>query len=394
MGRRSVLWRIIVEVAGGVITMNAGQPEKQPPAALVPTLLAIAGSVTGTLVTMALDKSPGLKLLGAALGAAIPPLIAAFGSFSRLQLVGGLGVAGLALLVTYLAFVVPETALGKETTFPVPGPQPTQTVTPPDPTTRRPNPTELCEGQLCIGVTPKELHCTEDHCDAAVEVISGGKTTLRIGDIEFKGDIAERFSQTGDCRKHVLHRLETCQITVHVAPGEGGTAQMRIHQNLKAPASAVRLEADTWTTTPEPTDTPDPTVLGLLPDFTLSTALNCTVVPKGQSSTIDSLTVFVPVLNRGPGGHNRLVPFRLRSNTGLSDSGETAFNAPDATRIASTAMQVELSSGDYGRSHVFTVTVDPNNEIAEADESNNLLRLRVSLPSRPQQIQDVPCPVL
>ncbi|TCM35998.1 CARDB protein [Kribbella sp. VKM Ac-2568] len=57
-------------------------------------------------------------------------------------------------------------------------------------------------------------------------------------------------------------------------------------------------------------------------------------------------------------------------------------------------MQVDLATDDYGRSHRCTVTVDPNNEIAEEDESNNVLSLRVSLPTRPKQAKDVFCTLI
>jgi subtilase family serine protease len=57
-------------------------------------------------------------------------------------------------------------------------------------------------------------------------------------------------------------------------------------------------------------------------------------------------------------------------------------------------MQVDLRSSDYQKSHRFTVTVDPDNVIDEEDESNNLLRIRVSLPTRPQQYREVSCTLI
>ncbi|WP_238163600.1 CARDB domain-containing protein [Kribbella capetownensis] len=355
-----------------------GKVQQQAEAALAPTLLAVVGSVAGTLVTVALDKSPTVKLIGAALGAAIPPLIAAAGRFSRLRLAGGVVVAVLALLLTYVGFTVPEAALGLPATFPVPTPNPTD---PPKPSPTRETAGTIgkCEGQLCIEVHPAQVHCSSAQCDSAVEVTSGGKTRLRIGDIEFTGDIAERFAQTGNCEHEVLIEGEKCSITIHVEPGPGGAAQMRIHQNLKAPASVVSLEADTWTT---------PTTPGApLPDFTLSAVPRCSVVPGGQISGADGLTLFVTVRNKGEGDYDHLVPFNLLSDTGLSGGGHSAFGSGSG----STGMQVDLAPDDYGMVHLFTVTVDPNDEIAEENESNNVLRLRVSLPNRPKQARDVAC---
>ncbi|WP_329000181.1 hypothetical protein OHA18_37820 [Kribbella sp. NBC_00709] len=344
-------------------------------------LLAVVGSVAGTLVTAALDGSPTTKLVGAALGAAIPPVIAVAGPFSRLRLAGGTAVTVLALLFTYAGFTVPQTALGKETTFPVPVADYTpNSPTPPPPPTAS-GTVGHCEGQLCILVEPAQVRCSGDHCDSAVQVTSGGRTRLRLGSIEFKGDIADRFSQTGNCEKEVLIKLEKCSISIQIAPGPAGTAQMRIHQNLKGPASVVTLEADELA--------PSPVITGSLPDLTLSADPQCSVVPGGQTSRADGLTLFVGVRNEGEGQVDSLVPFRLTSNTGLRGSGRTALDSEGLT-----AMQVDLGSSDYEKSHLFTVTVDPNNQIPEQDETNNTLRLKVSLPTRPDQAQDVRCAVI
>jgi uncharacterized membrane protein YeaQ/YmgE (transglycosylase-associated protein family) len=372
-----------------VIDMNAQEPsraQQQAEAAFYPTLAAIVGAVAGTLVTTALDKSPTVKLIGATLGAAIPPLIAAAGKFSRLRLFGGIVAAVVALVLTYVGFSVPETALGMQNTFPVPaGVNPTDDPTPTKTTTTERKPGH-CEGQLCILVEPMQVHCSADQCDSAVEVTSTGTTRLRIADIEFRGDIADRFSQTGNCANEVLIKDEQCSITLHVAPGPGGTAQMRIHQNFKGPASVVSLEADTWPTTP-PTTTTTPD--GPKPDFTLSAIPRCYVIPGGQLSGADGLTLMVVVKNIGHAPYNGLVPFSLVSNTGLSAGGNTGYGSRDGT-----AMQVDLRSSDYQKSHRFTVTVDPDNVIDEEDESNNLLRIRVSLPTRPQQYREVSCTLI
>jgi hypothetical protein len=123
------------------------------------------------------------------------------------------------------------------------------------------------------------------------------------------------------------------------------------------------------------------------PDFTLFTLPECNVVPGGALSGADALTMLVAVRNSGPGSWNSLVPFRVSSDTGLSGQGNTALS----TGSAFTAMQVDLSPGDYSRTHRFTITADPNNQVRERDETNNELVISVSLPPRPTGTTNVNC---
>jgi hypothetical protein len=123
------------------------------------------------------------------------------------------------------------------------------------------------------------------------------------------------------------------------------------------------------------------------PDFTLFTLPECNVVPGGALSGADALTMLVAVRNSGPGSWNSLVPFRVSSDTGLSGQGNTALS----TGSAFTAMQVDLSPGDYSRTHRFTITADPNNQVRERVETNNELVISVSLPPRPTGTTNVNC---
>ena len=123
------------------------------------------------------------------------------------------------------------------------------------------------------------------------------------------------------------------------------------------------------------------------PDFTLFTLPECNVVPGGALSGADALTMLVAVRNSGPGSWNSLVPFRVSSDTGLSAQGNTALS----TGSSFTAMQVDLSPGDYSRTHRFTITADPNNQVRERDETNNELVISVALPPRPTGTTNVNC---
>ena len=123
------------------------------------------------------------------------------------------------------------------------------------------------------------------------------------------------------------------------------------------------------------------------PDFTLFTLPECSIVPNGALSGADALSIFVALRNSGPGEWSQLVPFRMVSDTGLSAQGNTAVS----TGSSFTAMQVDLNTDDYGQSHRFTITADPDNTIVERDETNNELVVTVNLGDRPTTSGNVDC---
>ena len=123
------------------------------------------------------------------------------------------------------------------------------------------------------------------------------------------------------------------------------------------------------------------------PDFALFTLPECSIVPNGALSGLDALSIFVALRNSGPGDWSQLVPFRIVSDTGLSAEGNTAVS----TGSNFTAMQVDLNTDDYGQSHRFTITADPDNVIVERDETNNELVVTVSLGDRPTTSGNVDC---
>jgi len=123
------------------------------------------------------------------------------------------------------------------------------------------------------------------------------------------------------------------------------------------------------------------------PDLQLFTLPECNVIPGGALSGADVLTMFVAVRNGGPGDFAALAPVSISSDTGLNAS----LNSGISTGSSFTAMQVDLASGDYNRTHRFTITVDPNEQTLERDESNNDLQITVHLPDRPDGETDVDC---
>jgi SAM-dependent methyltransferase len=51
----------------------------------------------------------------------------------------------------------------------------------------------------------------------------------------------------------------------------------------------------------------------------------------------------------------------------------------------------EFSADDYGRTHTVTVSVDPDNEVAESNEDNNQFTVTVEVPAQPGSPQSLPC---
>lgn len=111
----------------------------------------------------------------------------------------------------------------------------------------------------------------------------------------------------------------------------------------------------------------------------------CSYVPNGHLSGADQLSVHFYFLIIG--GNPPDVP--AVTVTGTSDTGmSTSYNSGPHNQAVSSA-QFALREGDFGRSHTLTITVDSSNRVAETDESDNRIRVTVSLPSpRPSQAID------
>jgi hypothetical protein len=175
--------------------------------------------------------------------------------------------------------------------------------------------------------------------------------------------------------------------TTSTEPAEGGTPTTPTGEG--GTPTTPTGEGGTPTTPPgDDTPTALPTDSSG-PDFTLFSLPECSVIPGGSLTGADNLTIFVSVRNSGPGSFSRLVPFELRSDTGLVGGGNTTLS----TGSSFTAMQVDLKPSDYSRIHRFTITADPANSVVERSESNNSLTIQVSLPSRPSGTTNVTCSV-
>ncbi|HEY7705904.1 MAG TPA: PASTA domain-containing protein [Gaiellaceae bacterium] len=80
-------------------------------------VLSMTGAVCVTLITSALDTSPTVRLIGAALGAAVPALFNVGGPHG---VAAGLGVTAAVLGVTYSGFLAADVAADRPLTFPAP----------------------------------------------------------------------------------------------------------------------------------------------------------------------------------------------------------------------------------------------------------------------------------
>jgi hypothetical protein len=200
-------------------------------------VLAIIGSVCGALITGALNTSPTVRLIGAALGAAITTLIGYAGPYGRLRVGVGIGVTGLALVLTYGGVTLFDYAADRPATFPLPSampdPQGVESIV-------------TTEDGLALKVAPKTVHCNSDGCDE-VTVTSIGEKLLQIDEIEFVDDAAAEFDHGGDCDGRSLVKDEECRVAIIFTPsGASGTrnVKLRIHQNLRGPATDVPVEGE------------------------------------------------------------------------------------------------------------------------------------------------------
>lgn len=201
--------------------MNAQGSAQMGAKATIQVVWAVVGSICGTLITGALTTSPTLKLVGATLGAAIPPLISQAGRFQHLRAGAGIAVTIGALFLTYGGFTLFDAATGRPATFPPPpgvningshdGSQDASQV----------GSGEECRNGICIKVTPASLSCTRDGCEP-LTISNTGSKPLRVRTIEFDGEAAAAFHHGGECQNRQLSSNDECTLTVTFRPSTVG----------------------------------------------------------------------------------------------------------------------------------------------------------------------------
>jgi hypothetical protein len=322
---------------------------------------AVIGAVLVTLVTGALNTSPMARLVGAALGAAIPVLVAAG---AQGIIVSGL-ITGGALLFTYGGFTIFDYASDKKATFPLPAALPA-------PGDNGPSPTTTTTDSLGLEVKPKKVTCDSDGCDE-LTVTSTGDRLVKIYNIEFIGDDVGEFSHDG-CENQDLEKDQACQITVTFTPSRPGsrTVTLRMHHNVGPYPTDIPIEA-------EASGGPPPPTLDLVPAKDTVTCVyqagGALVDHQPKDALQITFTLQLDGASQLPDGASVLIT--ARSSRGPRDPYERG-GVGEGRYVA-----LPLEPSDYRRLHTVTVRVDPNNEVPEGNEDNNVFRVRVFVPSRP-----------
>ncbi|MBO2448501.1 hypothetical protein J4573_15470 [Actinomadura barringtoniae] len=205
---------------------------------VVPAMLgAICGSVVVTLITTSLHLSPTSRVIAAAAGAAVAPMISTVGRLHRLRIGAGLLITIVALAITYGGFTIVDRATGRtDPHLPLPSVGGIGTLG-----TQTGNDTQT---GLHIKTDPSslELDCDDagKTCEDTVSVSNSGTLPLRIGAIELLGPGAAAYNHTGCEHQTLPAHSDPCKITVTRQTANAGTARLVIHQNLRgAPTEVV-----------------------------------------------------------------------------------------------------------------------------------------------------------
>jgi hypothetical protein len=352
-------------------------------------LLAMLGALLGTLITLLLDTTPTVRAIGAILGALIPTLVGHVGPWRYPRAAVGVGVTLVALGMTYGGFTIFDYAADKEETFPIPSGMPAPNPPPPPP----PGPpadngehiTTTDDG-LSMKVSPDRVHCDSDECDNDVTVTSTGNELLEITSIEFEGEAAEEFGYSGNCEEQSpLGKDESCGIQISFKPsGGGGTRNVNlvIHQNFVGAPTRVPVAGEVEGGGPPP---PPPPSLGDL--VALRSGVSCSHVRggalvNGEPRDAIQISFSLRFLDAPDGPQSVFVSARST----LGPTGQS-----QGRREGSRDVALALRSIDYGRRHLVIVRIDPNNDVPESNDHNNLLRVRVDLPAAPGSPQPLSC---
>jgi hypothetical protein len=234
---------------------TTAQPTTPPPTRQVAGFelsLTILGAVCSAVVTGLLaaeNVSLTGKLLGMALGAALPPLVGAVGPGRSVRVTAAVLMTAAAVVLAYGGGQLFAKVANTEPPLPTPAeilhPQPTPDPDP-DPDPDPGNAIIERSGDLGIRVEPGAITCGADHGCGTATVTSVGTVPLRITSLAFEDDAASYLTATG-CENAVLAEDEQCTITLEFtaenAP-ESATTHLVIHQNLPEVPTLVPLDAE------------------------------------------------------------------------------------------------------------------------------------------------------
>jgi hypothetical protein len=297
-------------------------------------------------------------------------MITAPGPRLGLRVVAAVAITGGAGLLTYSGFIAYAYVAEQSPVFPLP-PWAAPPATPPTSPTITPPPPNHEPGGVGIEITPAQpLRCADERCDQPVTIRSTGTAPLIIGEIELDGENAADFQRAGQCENLRLKPGQECVFEIQFMPtgrGETRHARLVIHQNLPGPPSFLALEG----TPPEP-----PVV-----DLTASNqGAQCSYRRAGATGG-GVLHVRFRLLRTGGDPDTATQPVRVTatSTSELAADYRSATGTP--TEPAWSTATFTLNPTHFGRTHLIVVTVDPTNEIAEDNETNNQTRITINLPA-------------
>jgi hypothetical protein len=343
-------------------------------------LLAVLGSVAGTIFTSAFGTGHWGTLAGAAVGPVISTVFSTryTGEKGRVRSTIIIILSIGALIITVTGFTFADRVAGKSIlpgpdpqagTFFSPASQPSST----SPVTPASEPKRIGpaiqiqpSGPMDCGAAAIDAATA---CPQAITITSAGTDALRITSVVIAGSDMQDFIPSHDCVGKSLDPSQTCDLKVSFQPTAAGPRQatLTIHQNIPRPDKGTTI-------TLSGTGTDDARFnLVASPDNA-----SCNYIPHGTLSGADELSVDFNFLITG--GSPSDVPGGL-SVTGSSDTGLYTRYYTSPNNQALSVAQFALRPGDFGVLHTIKITVDSANQVDETDESDNTVAVSVRLPS-------------
>jgi hypothetical protein len=212
-------------------------------------LLAVAGSVVGTVLPGVL----GTDAWGALAGAAVGPVVSSVfstrytGEHGRIRAAAIVVLSLAALLITVTGFTLGDRATGgsvlpgNDRTSTFPDLTDDTTTTPDDGGDTGGGASPSASSPAAI-VEPAAVACgdvpvgSEQGCPVAT-IRYHGSDRLHVTSVELRGDAAGDFTAAEECVDHWLDPEQSCEMTVTFHPSAAGdrTATLVVHQNLPRP---------------------------------------------------------------------------------------------------------------------------------------------------------------
>ena len=324
--------------------------------------VTVVGAVCSAVVTALLaaeGASLTSRLVGTAVGAAIPPLVGAVGPGHEIRMTVAVLLTAAAVVLGYGGDQLVSGVTGKAPSLPTPNEIVTRVVDPEPQTPVEPEATgSLVESEppLEITVSPGAITCDDEgRCDT-VTVTSTGTATLHVTSHEFEGDAASYLTATG-CEDTLLEPGRSCTITPTFSPEDAPetvVTHLVIHQNFTGPATYVPVTAGG--------DEPIvPNLASSRPDCDLSGLAGD---PDGGDVVTGDVIVEAQLTATG-------LPEGTSVEAAVYVDGAFQWQA-DVDLAAGTVRVEEFYSGPVPSDVV--VVVDPERVVQESDEGDNVAR--------------------